>query len=145
MAALSLNAQRQAAEKFVQKWQNAEGYEKGQDSIFWTELLRDVYGIIDVSQFAEFQKPVELERSSDGKKTRWGYIDTYIPKTRALIEQKSAGKKLDAKKVQSDDSLLTPFEQAQRYSSHLPAVPACEMDHYLQFQTVPALLDGTAE
>ena len=120
MAALSLNAQRQAAERFVQKWQDAEGYEKGEDSIFWTELLRDVYGVTDVSKFVEFQKPVELERGKDGKKTRWGYIDTYIPSTRVLIEQKSATKKLDAKKGQSDDSLLTPFEQAQRYSNRLP-------------------------
>ncbi len=120
MVALSLNAQRQAAERFVQKWQGAEGYEKGEDSIFWTELLHDVYGVTDVSQFVEFQKPVELERGKDGKKTRWGYIDTYIPSTRVLIEQKSATKKLDAKKGQSDDSLLTPFEQAQRYSNRLP-------------------------
>ncbi|MBR7069058.1 MAG: class I SAM-dependent DNA methyltransferase [Oxalobacter sp.] len=120
MAALSLNAQRQAAERFVQKWQDAEGYEKGEDSIFWTELLRDVYGVTDVSKFVEFQKPVELERGTDGRKTRWGYIDTYIPSTRVLIEQKSATKKLDAKKGQSDESLLTPFEQAQRYSNRLP-------------------------
>ena len=121
MATLSLNAQRQAAEWFVQKWQAAEGYEKGEDSIFWTELLQDVYGVTDVSQFVEFQKPVELERGTDGKKTRWGYIDTYIPSTRVLIEQKSATKKLDEKKEQSDDSLLTPYEQARRYDNALPA------------------------
>ncbi|MGN0918657.1 MAG: type IIL restriction-modification enzyme MmeI [Oxalobacter sp.] len=90
MAVPSLNVQRQAAEKFVQKWLAAEGYEKGEDSIFWTELLRYVYGVTDVSQFVEFQKPVELEWGANGKKTRWGYIDTYIPSTRVLIEQKSA-------------------------------------------------------
>ena len=74
MAALSLNAQRQAAERSVQKWQDAEGYEKGENSIFWTELLRDVYGVTDVSKFVEFQKPIELERGTDGKKTRWDSI-----------------------------------------------------------------------
>lgn len=77
MAVPSLNVQRQAAEKFVQKWLAAEGYEKGEDSIFWTELLRDVYGVTDVSQFVKFQKPVELERGANGKKTRWGYRYLY--------------------------------------------------------------------
>ena len=37
-----------------------------------------------------------------------------------LIEQKSQGHSLDEKYPQSDGSQLTPFEQAYRYSRHLP-------------------------
>ena len=37
-----------------------------------------------------------------------------------MIEQKSINKSLTAAIRQSDGSMLTPFEQAKRYSSELP-------------------------
>ena len=43
-----------------------------------------------------------------------------IPATHTIIEQKSLGKALDAPIKQSDGTFLKPFEQAQRYASHLP-------------------------
>lgn len=43
-----------------------------------------------------------------------------IPSTHVMIEQKSLGKDLRQAIKQSDGSLLTPFQQAQRYSAALP-------------------------
>ena len=43
-----------------------------------------------------------------------------IPATHVMIEQKSLGKDLRQPIRQSDGSLLTPFQQAQRYSLGLP-------------------------
>ena len=45
---------------------------------------------------------------------------TMIPSTHVMIEQKSLGKDLRKPIRQSDGSLLTPFQQAQRYSAVLP-------------------------
>ena len=60
----------------------------------------------------EFEKRVELVHKS--------FIDAYIPKTRAIIEQKSFDVALDKAAKQSDGTFKTPFEQAKRYSDWLP-------------------------
>lgn len=48
------------------------------------------------------------------------FIDGFIPSTKVLIEQKSIQKDLRQAIKQSDGSLLTPFQQAKRYSAELP-------------------------
>jgi methylase len=48
------------------------------------------------------------------------FIDGYIEKTKVLIEQKGVNKDLNKAIKQSDDTYLTPFQQAKRYSANLP-------------------------
>ena len=47
------------------------------------------------------------------------FIDGYIEKTKVLIEQKGVNKDLNKAIKQSDDTYLTPFQQAKRYSANL--------------------------
>lgn len=76
------------------------------------ELLTTVFGVSEISQFISFEDQVHLDHTS--------FIDGYIEKTHVMIEQKSINKSLTAAIRQSDGSMLTPFEQAKRYSSELP-------------------------
>lgn len=103
--------QRAAARVFAKNWKD-RGYEKGDSQIFWVELLTTVFGVEDISQFISFEDQVHLDHTS--------FIDGYIEKTHVMIEQKSISKSLTAAIKQSDGSMLTPFEQAKRYSSELP-------------------------
>ena len=103
--------QRAAAKAFVKNWKD-RGYEKGDSQIFWVELLTTVFGVTEISQFISFEDQVHLDHTS--------FIDGYIEKTHVMIEQKSINKSLTAAIRQSDGSILTPFEQAKRYSSELP-------------------------
>ena len=103
--------QRQAAKKFAEHWAG-RGYEKGESQIFWIELLTTVFGVTDISSFISFEDQVKLDHTS--------FIDGYIEKTHVMIEQKSIDKSLTAPIKQSDGSLLTPFQQAKRYSAELP-------------------------
>ena len=103
--------QRAAAKAFAKNWKD-RGYEKGDSQIFWVELLTTVFGVTEISQFISFEDQVHLDHTS--------FIDGYIEKTNVMIEQKSINKSLTAAIRQSDGSMLTPFEQAKRYSSELP-------------------------
>ena len=103
--------QRVAAKAFAKNWKD-RGYEKGDSQIFWVELLTTVFGVTEISQFISFEDQVHLDHTS--------FIDGYIEKTHVMIEQKSINKSLTAAIRQSDGSMLTPFEQAKRYSSELP-------------------------
>ena len=103
--------QRAAAKVFTKNWKD-RGYEKGDSQIFWVELLTTVFGVTEISQFISFEDQVHLDHTS--------FIDGYIEKTHVMIEQKSINKSLTAAIRQSDGSMLTPFEQAKRYSSELP-------------------------
>jgi len=103
--------QRVAAKTFAKNWEN-RGYEKGDSQVFWVELLTTVFGVTEISQFISFEDQVHLDHTS--------FIDGYIEKTHVMIEQKSINKSLTAAIRQSDGSMLTPFEQAKRYSSELP-------------------------
>ncbi len=103
--------QRAAAKAFAKNWKD-RGYEKGDSQIFWVELLTTVFGVTEISQFISFEDQVHLDHTS--------FIDGYIEKTHVMIEQKSINKSLTAAIRQSDGSILTPFEQAKRYSSELP-------------------------
>ena len=98
--------QRAAAKHFAEYWQG-KGYEKGESQKFWLSLLSDVFGVEHVAEVIEFEDQVRLDKTS--------FIDGYIPSTKVLIEQKSLGKSLTAPILQSDGSLLSPLQQAQRY------------------------------
>lgn len=110
---MSINAlqQKAAAKRFAEFWKG-KGYEKGQSQPFWIMLLREVYSIDEPEAFIVFEDQVHLDNTS--------FIDGYIESTHVMIEQKSLGKDLDKKIRQSDGTLLTPFEQAKRYSAELP-------------------------
>lgn len=110
---IKLNEQerRKAARVFAEYWKD-KGYEKGESQKFWLELLGTVYGVENASHYIEFEDQVHLDHTS--------FIDGYIPETKVLIEQKGLGKDLRKAIRQSDGSLLTPFQQAKRYSAELP-------------------------
>ncbi len=98
-------------QNFINYWQD-KGDELSDTQTFWLALLHDVFGVNDTKTFIEFQKRVQLEHIS--------YIDAYITTTRIVIEQKSLHVNLDTPAKQSDGTLATPFEQAQRYRNSLP-------------------------
>lgn len=103
--------QRAAAKKFSAYWQG-KGYEKGQSQPFWLSLLRNVYGVEHPETYIEFEDKVMLDHTS--------FIDGMIPATHVLIEQKELGKDLRKAIRQSDGSLLSPYQQALRYSANRP-------------------------
>lgn len=103
--------QRAAAKQFVQDW-SGKGYEKGESQPFWLALLRNVYDVEQPEKFITFEEQVHLDHTS--------FIDGFIPMTHVLIEQKGLGKDLNKPIKQSDGTLLTPFQQAKRYSAELP-------------------------
>ena len=103
--------QKKQAQAFIQRWQN-RGNERQDSQSFWLDLLGTVYGIENPSSYITFEDTVMLDHTS--------FIDGYIDKTKVLIEQKGAHKELSKAIKQSDGSLLTPFQQAKRYSANLP-------------------------
>ena len=98
--------QRAAAKHFADYWKG-KGYEKGESQKFWLSLLTDVFGVEHAAEFISFEDQVHLDHTS--------FIDGYIPATHVLIEQKSINKDLKNPIKQSDGTLLTPRQQAQRY------------------------------
>lgn len=105
------NEKRTAAKEFATYWKD-RGYEKGESQPFWLSLLRDVLGIDKPEQFITFENQVKIDNTS--------FIDATISATHVLIEQKSTDKDLRKPIKQADGSLLTPFQQAKRYSAELP-------------------------
>ncbi len=108
---LTQREQRKAAKEFARKWEGI-GYEKGDSARFWLSLLHEVYGVEKPAEFIRFEDQVMLDHTS--------FIDGYIPATHVLIEQKSIDKDLRKGIRQSDGSILSPFQQAKRYSIELP-------------------------
>lgn len=102
---------RTAAKDFAEYWKD-RGYEKGESQPFWLSLLRDVLGVEAPEKFITFEEQVRLDHTS--------FIDGFISATHVLIEQKGRNKDLRKPIKQSDGTLLTPFQQAQRYSAVLP-------------------------
>ncbi len=103
--------QRKAARDFVKTW-TGRGYEKGESQKYWLDLLCNVFGVRDFAKFITFEDQVKLDHTS--------FIDGFIPSTKVLIEQKSIDRDLRAPSKQSDGQMLTPFQQAKRYSAELP-------------------------
>lgn len=108
---LTQREQRKSAKEFAKKWEGI-GYEKGDSARFWLSLLNEVYGVEKPSDFMRFEDKIMLDHT--------GFIDGYIPTTHVLIEQKSIDKDLRKGIRQSDGSILSPFQQAKRYSIELP-------------------------
>ncbi len=102
---------KKAAKYFAESWKD-KGYEKGHSQPFWLAFLREVLGVSHPEEYIEFEDQVKLDHTS--------FIDGYIQKTHVLIEQKSIDKDLRKPIKQADGTLLTPFQQAKRYSSELP-------------------------
>ena len=100
-----------AAKAFAGRWKD-RGYEKGDSQVFWTELLTEVFGVENPSTFIRFEEQVKVDKTN--------FIDGHILSTKVLIEQKSLGKDLRKGNVQSDGSVLNPFQQAKRYAAELP-------------------------
>ena len=100
-----------AATAFAARWEG-RGYEKGDSQLFWTELLTEVFGIENPSTFIRYEEQVKIDKTN--------FIDGHIPSTRVLIEQKSIDKDLRKGIVQSDGSVLNPFQQAKRYVANMP-------------------------
>ena len=103
--------QKAEAKEFANSWKD-KGYEKGESQPFWLALLRNVFGIEKPEEFIIFEEQVKLDHTS--------FIDVLIPETHVMIEQKGSNKDLRKPIKQSDGTLLTPFQQAKRYSSELP-------------------------
>lgn len=122
--------QKNAAKKFAEYWKD-KGYEKGESQPFWLLLLRDVFGVSEPEKFIAFEEQVHLDHTS--------FIDGHISATNVLIEQKSKGKNLRSGIKQSDGSMLTPFQQAKRYSSELPYsqrprwIVTCNFEEFLVY------------
>lgn len=141
--------QKKAARKFSEEWKG-KGYEKGESQKFWIDLLCNVYGVQDFSNFVYFENQIkekmlketpkqvrgdghsdlqgsghseQMNRHSElvsESQTITNFIDIYIPSTKVMIEQKSIDKDLRAPIKQSDGTLLNPFQQARKYISGLP-------------------------
>ncbi len=99
-----------AAKIFAEKWKG-KGYEKGESQLFWVDLLKNVYGVDNPTDFMECEVQVMLEHTS--------FIDVYLPSTKVMIEQKSLGKDLSKPIKQSDGTMLTPMQQLKRYAAAL--------------------------
>ena len=104
--------QREAARQFANKWKG-RGREDEDGRSYWIDFLSNVLGMANVTDRVEFEKKVVV----DGNTKR---IDVYIPETHVLIEQKSLGKALDQKIMNSGSVELTPYDQAKRYNDNLP-------------------------
>ena len=107
----NIREQKKQAKAFIERWVN-RGNERQDSQSFWLDLLQSVYGIENPSEYIKFEDKVMLDHTS--------FIDGYIEKTKVLIEQKGVNKDLNKAIKQSDDTYLTPFQQAKRYSANLP-------------------------
>ena len=127
--------QQKAAKKFKEDW-SGKGYEKGESQKFWIDLLCNVFGVQDFTNFIFFEEQVKDKIQN---KTITNFIDAYIPSTRVMIEQKSSHKDLREPIKQSDGTLLTPFQQAKKYVADLPLsqhpkwIVTCNFEEFLVY------------
>ena len=113
-AAMTLQEQRAAAKRFVERWKAAEGNEDREARSFWIELLHDVLGISNPTRVLDFERRVK------GRK-----IDVFHEDMGALVEAKSRGVDLDKQYQRGTDDggakrMVTPYEQAKWYADNLP-------------------------
>ena len=98
------------AAKFAESWAG-RGDEKSETQQYWRDLLDKVLLIPDTSdrQTLWFERRTALD----------GFIDALMIQARVLVEQKSLGVDLD-KPEPRQGTMVTPVEQAKRYSDSLP-------------------------
>ena len=103
--------QKQAAKKFVERWQQAEGNEDREARSFLIELLQDVLGIKDPTKVLDFERRVK------GRK-----IDAFYEDMGILLEAKSRKPGiLDERRNNGAYGFETPYEQAKWYANELPS------------------------
>lgn len=110
---MKVSERKKAAKDFYKRWSD-RGNERKDSQSFWLDLLQNVYGIENPAEYITFEDSVANMMDNTS------FIDGYIEKTSVLIEQKGKDKELHKGIRQSDGSLLTPFQQAMRYSATLP-------------------------
>ena len=108
---MNTREQKKQAKAFIKRWEN-RGSERQDSQSFWLDLLQSVYGIEKPTEYITFEDKVMLDHTS--------FIDGFIDTTKVLIEQKGADRDLNKAIKQSDNTYLTPFQQAKRYSANLP-------------------------
>ena len=108
---MNITEQKKKAKEFIKRWEN-RGNERQDSQSFWLDLLQSVYGVEKPTEYITFEDKVKMDHTS--------FIDGFIDTTKVLIEQKGADKNLNQAIRQSDNTLLTPFQQAKRYSANLP-------------------------
>ena len=119
-----------AAASFAERWAG-RGYEKGETQPFWIDLLTEVYGVENPTEFIRFEQQVKSGTTN--------FIDARIPSTKVMIEQKSLGKDLREPRVQSDGTRLNPFQQAKRYNAEQPYserarwIVTCNFEEFLVY------------
>ena len=111
MVLINLKEQKKNAQAFIKRWED-RGNERQDSQSFWLDLLQSVYGIEKPTEYITFEDKVMLDHTS--------FIDGFIDTTKVLIEQKGADRDLNKAIKQSDNTYLTPFQQAKRYSANLP-------------------------
>lgn len=104
----SIIERRAAAEEFSERWKNRTK-EKSDGQSFWTDMLRSVYGYETPETIVLFEQGTEYK----------GWIDAVIPHARVFVEMKSGGKSLDDREEHQGE-MVTPYEQALRYSNDVP-------------------------
>ena len=101
-----------AAAEFAARWEG-KGYERGQSQLFWADLLSNVYGVENLTEFLRYEEQVASMVDSTN------FIDVHIPSTKVLIEQKSIN--IDLRKpIKKGDGYITPFLQAKLYIVNMP-------------------------
>ena len=105
-----------AAKRFAERWKD-KGSEKSDTQKFWIDLLSNVYGVDNATEIVTFEKKIDFKDGTD--KDQHGFIDAYIPESKVVIEQKGLNVDLRKRQKQSDDRMLTPYQQAKRYSDWL--------------------------
>jgi len=137
-------SRRQAAKKFVERWQAEECNEDRQARSFWIELAQDVLGISNPTHVLDFERKVKgrkidvfsfwIELAQDvlgiskpthvldfERKVKGRKIDVFYEDMGVLVEQKSRGVSLDEKSVRSKKvGEETPYQQAKWYADNLP-------------------------
>ncbi len=110
---MKISERKKAATNFYNRW-HGRGNERQDSQSFWIDLLQNVYGIENPVEYIKFEDSVlnMMDNTS--------FIDGYVEKTNVLIEQKGRDRDLNKGIRQSDGSVLTPFQQAMRYSATLP-------------------------
>ncbi len=129
--------QESKARQFINKWQAAKGSETQEGILFLLELLgvTNTQGqeLPDINDLIKYQEAVRLGTGKNQRKVI-GRIDLLLEQSEVLIEQKSKGVDLSKKQRQSDGSMLTPYQQALRYSKKLDAsisiIVVCNFDEF---------------
>ena len=73
--------QKKQAKAFVERW-TGKGYEKGESQRYWIDLLSNVLGVQNATEFIEFEDQVHIDKAT-------GFIDAYIPSTKIIGSSQS--------------------------------------------------------